>query len=182
MADRQHRTDSSPHHLVLLCKDMTGYQNLISLVSRAWIDGFYTKPRVDLELLSQKSEGLIALSACLSGQIPRLLVAGDYEGALGAARRHVEIFGRRIIILRCRITASPSSGGSCRSCGASPKSLASALSATNDAHYLRKPDSRMQHVLMCIQTGSTVDQSNMEFATDEFYVNRARKCSKPSRL
>ena len=85
MQDKVHRIDSSPHHLVLLCKDMTGYQNLISLVSHGCIEGFYSKPRVDLALLAQKSEGLIALSACLSGQIPRLLTAGDYDGAKQAA-------------------------------------------------------------------------------------------------
>ena len=94
MKDKVHRVDSSPHHLILLCKNMMGYQNLISLVSRGFIDGFYSKPRIDMELLSQKSDGLICLSACLSGQISRLLVANDYENAYRAAKQHVEIFGK----------------------------------------------------------------------------------------
>ena len=170
MRDRVHRIDSSPHHLVLLCKNMTGYQNLISLVSRGCIDGFYQKPRIDLELLSQKSEGLICLSACLSGQIPRLLAAGDYAGAKEAAQRYLAIFGtedyyievqnhgieeqRRILPLLRRLAGE----------------LGVKLAATNDCHYITKADHRMQHVLTCIQTNTTVDNPSMEFATDEFYV------------
>ena len=170
MQDRVHRIDSSPHHLVLLCKNMTGYQNLISLVSRGCIDGFYQKPRIDLELLSQKSEGLICLSACLSGQIPRLLAAGDYAGAKEAAQRYLAIFGtedyyievqnhgieeqRRILPLLRRLAGE----------------LGVKLAATNDCHYITKADHRMQHVLTCIQTNTTVDNPSMEFATDEFYV------------
>ena len=93
MSDKVHRIDSSPHHLVLLCENEVGYQNLISLVSRASIDGFYQKPRVDMQLLAEKSEGLIALSACLSGQIARLLVAGNYSEAVAVAKEHIKIFG-----------------------------------------------------------------------------------------
>ena len=94
MFDKVHRVDSSPHHLVLLCENLTGYQNLMSLVSAGCLDGFYGKPRVDLNLLQQKSEGLIALSACLSGQIPRLLVANRYADAKEAAQTYIDIFGR----------------------------------------------------------------------------------------
>ena len=170
MQDKVHGIDNSPYHLVLLCENETGYRNLISLVSRASIEGFYNKPRIDLELLAQKSEGLIALSACLAGQIPRLLVQGDFDGAKAAAERHIAIFGRenyfievqnhgieeqqRILPLLRRLAAE----------------LGVGMVATNDAHYVTKADSRMQHVLTCIQTNTTVDNPSLEFATDEFYV------------
>ena len=85
---------NSPNHLVLLCKNETGYRNLISLVSKGYTEGFYSKPRVDTELLREYSEGLIALSACLAGKIPRLLTTGDFAGAKNAAEELSEIFGK----------------------------------------------------------------------------------------
>ncbi|MEG1849463.1 MAG: DNA polymerase III subunit alpha, partial [Oscillospiraceae bacterium] len=170
MADKVHRIDSSPHHLVLLCKNETGYQNLISLVSHGCIEGFYTKPRVDLELLSQKSEGLICLSACLSGQIPRLLVAGDYEGAKAAAQRHMEIFGRENYYIEVQNHGIREQQQILPLLRRLATELGVGMVATNDAHYIRKADSRMQHVLTCIQTNTTVDNSSMEFSTQEFYI------------
>lgn len=170
MRDKVHRIDSSPYHLVLLCKDMVGYQNLISLVSRGSIEGFYTKPRVDMELLARKSEGLIALSACLSGQIPRLLVAGDYQGATEAARQHIEIFGRENYFIEVQNHGIEEQKKILPLLRRLASELGVGLVATNDAHYITQADSRMQHVLTCIQTNTTVENSNMEFATDEFYV------------
>lgn len=170
MQDKVHRIDSSPHHLVLLCKDMTGYQNLISLVSHGCIEGFYTKPRVDMALLAQKSEGLIALSACLSGQIPRLLMAGDYEGAKEAAEKHIEIFGRENYYIEVQNHGIADQQRILPMLRRLASELGVGIVATNDAHYIRREDSRMQHVLTCIQTNTTVDNSSMEFATDEFFV------------
>ena len=92
--DRTHELDSENRHLVLLCESNTGYQNLIAMVSRSWTEGFYFKPRVDYELLEKYHEGLIALSACLAGEIPRDLTAGDYDGAKAAALHYDSIFGR----------------------------------------------------------------------------------------
>ena len=92
--DRLYHPDSAHGHLVLLCKNNEGYQNLIKLVSQAWIDGFYGKPRVDFELLTKYHEGLIASSACLSGEIPRLLLANDYKGAKNKALSYLELFGK----------------------------------------------------------------------------------------
>lgn len=170
MQDKVHRIDSSPHHLVLLCKDMTGYQNLISLVSHGCIEGFYTKPRVDMALLAQKSEGLIALSACLSGQIPRLLMAGDYDGAKEAAEKHIEIFGRENYYIEVQNHGIAEQQRILPMLRRLAIELGVGIVATNDAHYIRREDSRMQHVLTCIQTNTTVDNSSMEFATDEFFV------------
>ncbi len=92
--DRVHELDSENRHLVLLCENNTGYQNLIAMVSQSWTEGFYSKPRVDFELLEQHHEGLIALSACLAGEVARNLTAGDYDGAKAAALRYDSIFGR----------------------------------------------------------------------------------------
>ena len=92
--DKQHRVDSSPYHMVLLCENEEGYQNLIKLVSAAYIEGFYNKPRVDNDLLRQHHKGLICLSACLAGRIPRMLSAGDYAAADQAVKEYVDIFGR----------------------------------------------------------------------------------------
>lgn len=170
MQDKVHRIDSSPYHLVLLCKDMTGYQNLISLVSHGCIEGFYTKPRVDMALLAQKSEGLIALSACLSGQIPRLLMAGDYEGAKQAAEKHIEIFGRENYYIEVQNHGIAEQQRILPQLRRLATDLGVGIVATNDAHYIRREDSRMQHVLTCIQTNTTVENSSMEFATDEFFV------------
>ncbi len=170
MQDKVHRIDSSPYHLVLLCKDMTGYQNLISLVSHGCIEGFYTKPRVDLALLAQKSEGLIALSACLSGQLPRLLMAGDYDGAKQAAEKHIEIFGRENYYIEVQNHGIAEQQRILPLLRRLATELGVGIVATNDAHYIRREDSRMQHVLTCIQTNTTVENSSMEFATDEFFV------------
>ena len=92
--DKVHELDGENRHLVLLCENETGYHNLLALVSKAWVEGFYSKPRVDLDLLREHHEGLIALSACLAGEIPRALTRGDYEGAREAALRYEGIFGR----------------------------------------------------------------------------------------
>ena len=171
MEDRVYRLDSSPHHLVLLCENQTGYQNLISLVSRGCIDGFYNRPRVDLGLLAKKSEGLIALSACLSGNIPRLLVKNDYEGARETARRYLEIFGKDNFFIELQNHGIPDQARILPQLIRLSKELGVGLVATNDAHYIKKEDSRMQRVLTCIQLNQTIDEGGeMEFPTQEFYI------------
>ncbi|WP_312644462.1 DNA polymerase III subunit alpha [Hydrogenoanaerobacterium sp.] len=169
--DKVYKMDTSPYHLVLLCKNETGYQNLIKIVSQGFIEGFYSKPRVDLELLRAHHEGLIALSACLAGEVPRKLMQGDYAAAKETALMYRQIFGEdnyyieiqdhgireQKVILPSLVKLSEETG--------------IGLVATNDAHYIRKQDSKMQNVLVCIQTNRTVDDpSDMEFATDEFYI------------
>ena len=168
--DKVNRIDGS-NHLVLLCKNETGYKNLIKMVSAGFTEGFYNKPRVDHELLEEYHEGLICLSACLAGEIPQALLAGDYEKAKNLARYYEDLFGkgnyyierqdhrldeqRTVLPLLVRLS----------------RETGIPLVATNDAHYLEKEDSRMQHILICIQTNKTVnDDDVLEFGTDEFYV------------
>ncbi len=168
--DKVNRIDGS-HHLVLLCKNETGYKNLIKLVSAGFIEGFYSKPRVDKELLEKYHEGLVCLSACLAGEIPQALLAGDYEKAKSVALYYNDLFGqgnyfieiqdhgidaqRQVLPLLIRLA----------------RETGIPLVATNDAHYLRKEDSKMQSILICIQTGKTVaDEDKLEFETDEFYL------------
>ena len=169
--DRVHGLDSEHRHLVLLCENNTGYQNLIALVSRSWTEGFYSKPRVDYELLNQYHEGLIALSACLAGEIPRDLTAGDYEGAKAAALRYDGIFGRGNFYLelqdhglREQKLINPSIRQISRETGIP-------LVLTNDCHYIRPEDSEMHRILLCIQTNHTIqDKDGMEFGSDQFYL------------
>lgn len=150
--DKVHILDSKPYHLILLCKNNTGYQNLIKLVSLSYSEGFYNKPRVDMELLSRYSEGLICLSACLAGEVARCLSDGNYDSAKKTALAYNSIFGqgnyyievqnhnideqKRILPLLYKLsdeTGIP-------------------LAATNDVHYTEKSDSKVQDVLLCIQT------------------------------
>ena len=171
IADRVHGIDNDPYHLVLLCKDRTGYENLCLLVSEAFIHGFYGKPRVDLQMLEQHHEGLIALSACLAGAIPQYLMAEDYAGAKEYALNLARIFGEGNFYLELQDHGideqRPVNQGVLRLA----RETGLPLVVTNDAHYLRKEDAKMQDVLLCIQTGKTVDEPNrMKFQTEEFYL------------
>ena len=171
VADRVHGVDNDPYHLVLLCKDRIGYENLCLLVSEAFINGFYGKPRVDLAMLEKHHEGLIALSACLAGAIPQYLMENDYEAAKEYARKLASIFGEDNFYLELQDHGieeqRPVNQGVMRLA----RELDLPLVVTNDAHYLRKEDAEMQDVLLCIQTGKTVDEPNrMKFQTEEFYL------------
>ncbi len=168
--DKVHELDGENRHLVLLCENETGYHNLLALVSKAWVEGFYSKPRVDLDLLRQHHEGLIALSACLAGEIPRALTRGDYEGARKAALRYEGIFGRGNFYLELQ------DHGMAEQKRINPQLIRLSretgipLVATNDCHYIAPEDSRMHRVLLCIQTGRTIEDENaMEFGSEEFY-------------
>ncbi|MBQ7013587.1 MAG: DNA polymerase III subunit alpha [Oscillospiraceae bacterium] len=169
--DKEPQLDGRSYHLILLCENNTGYQNLIQLVSRAGLEGFYKKPRIDFALLEQYHEGLICLSACIAGEIPRHLLDGSFEAAKETALRYEALFGkgnfylelqnhgleeeRRVLPLLMRLS----------------RETGIPMAATNDAHYIRKSDAAMQKVLMCIQTGKTIDDPGaMSFGTDEFYL------------
>ncbi len=163
--------DKSPYHLVLLCENMQGYKNLIYLVSCGFTEGFYGKPRIDEEILFSHSEGLIALSACLSGKIPRLLADGDHIGAVECAKRYKEVFGEDHFYIELQDHATEAT----RSLISPLVSLADEcdipLVATNDCHYLYRKDARIQDVLMCIQTNTTLeDESRFTFDTDDYYI------------
>lgn len=169
--DKVHALDSERYHLVLLCKNATGYQNLIAMLSKAWTEGFYTKPRIDRELLEQYHEGLIALSACLAGEIPRALVSGDYEGAKEKALWYNNVMGQGNFFLELQ------NHGIREQKVIEPliiklsKETGIPLVATNDTHYVSREDSKIQQVLICIATNTTLGQGNgLEFDSDEFYL------------
>ncbi len=171
MEDRIHGVDNDPYHLVLLCENRKGYENLCLLVSQAFIQGFYGKPRVDLRLLEAHHEGLIALSACLAGAIPQYLMNEEYDAAKDYALKMSDIFGPGNFYLELQdhgiAEQRPVNQGILRLA----RETGLPLVATNDAHYLRKEDAAMQDVLLCVQTGRTVDEPNrMRFQTEEFYL------------
>ncbi|MBP3591524.1 MAG: DNA polymerase III subunit alpha [Clostridia bacterium] len=166
---KEGRSDSSGDHLVLLCKDAVGYRNLCELVSKSFTEGFYTRPRIDMELLSAHSEGLIALSACIAGKIPSLILAGSIDEAEKYALEMKRLFGEdfylevqnhgmederkvafalRMLSEKCNIP----------------------LVATNDVHYIEKADADMQTALLCIQTGSTLAEGKpLGFESETYY-------------
>lgn len=169
--DRVHELDSEHRHLVLLCENNTGYQNLIAMVSKSWTEGFYSKPRVDFELLEQHHEGLIALSACLAGEVARNLTAGDYEGAKAAALHYDKIFGRGNFYLELQDHGIREQKLINPSIVQISRETEIPLVVTNDCHYIRPEDSRMHQILLCIQTNHTIeDKDGMEFGSDQFYL------------
>ena len=162
--------DAYAQHLVLLCKNEQGYKNLIKMVSLAFTEGFYSKPRVDDSLLSEYHEGLIALSACLAGRIPRLLEKGEYEEACTAAKKYAEIFGKDNFYIEIQDHNLPEQKQILPALIKLAKDCDLPLVATNDCHYLRRGDSENQAVLMCIQTNRVLsDGKPIGFETDEFY-------------
>lgn len=159
-----------PYHLVLLCKNEIGYKNLIYLVSKGYTEGFYSKPRIDIELLREHSEGLIALSACLAGAIPSQLIAGDWDGAVRTAREMSQIFGRDNFYIELQNHGLAEQAQILESLVRLAKECDLPMVATNDCHYLRRSDAQTQAVLMCIQTNKVItDGRPIGFETDEFY-------------
>ena len=158
------------HHLVLLAADNEGYRHLVQLVTRAHLEGFYYKPRVDKELLAELNGGLVALSSCLHGEVPRLLLAGDEAGAEAAAREYAEIFSGGRFYLEVQANDLPEQRRvNARLLELGPR-WGLPVVATNDCHYLRPEDARAHDVLLCIQTGKTVNTTGrMAFATDQLY-------------
>lgn len=159
------------YHLILLCENMTGYKNLIKLVSAGFIEGFYYKPRIDFELLKEHSEGLIALSACLAGEIPRALLAEDYDSAKEIACRYIEVFGKDNYFIEIQDHGIADQKRTNPQLVKLARELGVGLVATNDIHYATRADAKYQDVLMCIQMHKTVDEPDrMKFETDEFYI------------
>lgn len=158
------------NHLVLLCKNETGYKNLMYMVSKGFTEGFYSKPRIDVELLRAHSEGLIALSGCLAGKIPSLLLQGDYNGAKATAKELSEIFGEDNFYIEIQDHGINEQQQILPGLISLAEECSLPIVATNDCHYLRKSDSQTQAILMCIQTNSTIlDGRPIGFETDEFY-------------
>ncbi len=169
--DREHGLDNEARHLVLLCENMEGYRNLSYMVSMGYTEGFYMKPRIDMDLLRAHSKGLIALSACLAGELPRRLMAGDYEGAKAHALEMAELFGPEHYYLELQDHGIPVQKQVAAGLIRLHEETGLPLVVTNDAHYLAREDARTQDVLMCVQMGKTVDDPNrMKFETEEFYL------------
>ena len=169
--DKQHEFDAESRHMVLLCKNETGYRNLSYMVSQAYIKGFYIKPRIDLDLLREHSEGLIGLSACLAGEIPRRIINGDYEGAKAYALEMQDILGADNFYLELQDHGIADQTTVNRALLRMHNETGIPLVCTNDAHYLRKEDAGSHDVLLCIQTGKTVDDENrMRYEPQNFYL------------
>ena len=168
--DKVNKIDGN-NHLILLCKNETGYKNLIKMVSAAFVEGFYSKPRVDKQLLEQYHEGLICLSACLAAEIPQAILAGDYERAKSTALWYQELFGKGNYYIELQDHGLEEDTIVLPQLIKLARETGIPMAATNDSHYLRKDDAKMQSILLCIQTGKTIqDADRMEFRTDEFYV------------
>ncbi len=158
-------------HLILLCENNTGYQNLIKLVSAGFTEGFYYRPRLDYELLKQHTEGLICMSACLSGDLPKLLLQGRREDAKNYALMMQDMFGKGNYFIEIMDHGIPEEKQVLPDLIALSKETGIPLVATNDCHYLHKKDAAAQEVLMCVQTGKTLeDEARMRMETEELYV------------
>ncbi len=169
--DKVHGIDNERYHLVLLCKNNEGYKNLIKLVSEGWVNGFYTKPRIDKELLEKHHEGLIALSGCLAGEVSQALLHNDYEEAVKVANWYKETFGKDNYYIEIQNHGLGEQQQIIPELIRLSKETGIPLAATNDAHYVEKEDAKMQQVLICIQTNHVLgEDTGLEFGTQEFYL------------
>jgi DNA polymerase-3 subunit alpha len=169
--DKEAHIDDTLHHLVLLAENNQGYKNLVSIVSKAYMDGFYYKPRADKELLTQHNQGIIGLSACLAGEIPRLILNDNYEQAKKTACEYREIFGKDNYFLEMMEHHLPDQRVVNEALRKLSQETGIPLVVTNDAHYLRREDARIHDILLCIQTGKTLqDENRLRFNGQEYYI------------
>jgi DNA polymerase-3 subunit alpha len=158
------------YHLTLLAENNQGYQNLMKLVSLGFLEGFYYKPRVDKELLREYKEGIIALSGCISGEIPKYIISGQIESTKKILEEYIDIFGKNNFFLELQDSGIPNQKKVNKALSELSSEYKIPLVATNDVHYLNKEDSKAHDVLLCIQTGSTINEAGrMKFPTDEYY-------------
>ena len=173
---KEGKIDLSGDHLVLLAENETGYRHLMKLVSIGFTEGFYGKPRIDLALLEKYHEGLIALSACLSGYIPSMILQGQMEEAVAYARRLEGIFGKDSFFLELQNHGQADDLRVCAGLRSVSAQTGIRTVVTNDVHYLRRPDARIQNTLMCIQTNTSVsDGRHPGFEKDEYYLKSAEE-------
>lgn len=169
--DKVHGPDSTRYHLILLAENNKGYQNLCKIVSAAWTEGFYTKPRVDHELLEKYHEGLICLSACLAGEIPRQILENNYEKAKETALWYDGVFGRGNYYLEIQDHGIADQKQSNPDIIRLSKETGIPLVVTNDVHYLEKEDADVQKILICIQTKHTINENTgFDFSSPDFYL------------
>jgi DNA polymerase-3 subunit alpha len=174
VSQQGHKTRSESdryNHLVLLCENQEGYRNLIDLVSTAFLEGFYYKPRIDKDLLAARSKGLIAMSACLRGDINETLLADRYDEARRLAYTYQDIFGRGNFFLEIQDHGLDLDKRVTPQVNRLSSETGIPLVATNDAHYLHRDDARAHEILMCIQTGKTMsDPARMHWEHPDFYL------------
>ncbi len=171
MKDKDPKYDSNNYHLVLLVKNQEGYNNLIKLVSMGFTDGFYYKPRVDIEVLRKYSKGLVALGACLAGEIPSLLLNGSYDKAKEVALVYRDIFEQDSFYLEIQDHGIKEQALVNQELVRLSKETGIPLVASNDVHYVNREDSKAHDVLLCIQTGKTIDDEvRLKFSGEEFYL------------
>lgn len=171
--------DNENYHLVLLAKNNNGYQNLMKIVSKAFVDGFYYKPRADYELLKEYSSDLIASSACLGGEIQSILLKGDYDGAKKKAILYNEIFGQGNFYLELQDHGITEQIEVNKKLVKLSEETGIPLIATNDIHYINREDASAHEILLCIQTGKTMDdEDRMKFPGDEFYLKSIEEMEK----
>ena len=169
--DKEPGIDDRMGHMILLAKDNNGYKNLVKIVSKSFLEGFYYKPRVDLELLKEYSEGLICTSACMAGFISRAILDEDMEKAKLTALQYIEIFGKENFYIELQSNGIEEQIVANRGLIKLAKELEVPMIATNDAHYLNREDSYSHEVLLCIQTGKKMnDIDRFKFGSDEFFV------------
>ena len=169
--DKEHGPDSKRYHLILLAENQQGYHNLIRIVSDAWTEGFYTKPRIDHQLLEQYHEGIICLSACLAGEIPQALLDNNYEKAKEIALWYDGIFGRGNYFLEIQDHGIEDQKRTNPLIIQLSRDTGIPLVVTNDSHYINKEDAEVQKILICIQTKHTIDEdTGLDFSSPEFYL------------
>jgi DNA polymerase III subunit alpha len=167
----QDRSDNRYNHLVLLCENQDGYRNLIQLVSSGFLDGFYYKPRVDKDLLARHSKGLIALSACLKGDINEALLEDNYQSARKLAYEYQDIFGKENFFVELQDHGLDQDKKILPLLYRLASESGMPLVATNDAHYIQRDDARAHEILLCIQTGKTMsDDKRMKWERPDFYL------------
>ena len=171
--------ESANYHLILLAKNMQGYKNLIKLVSMAFVEGFYYKPRIDKTILREYHEGLICSSACLAGEIPRLIMEHDLEAAKNTALWFDDLFGRGNYYLELQSNGVDEQVEVNRELIKISRETGIPLIATNDVHFVNRDDSVIQDILLCIQTGKKLaDEDRMRFETDQFYLKSPEEMAK----
>ena len=168
----KNRSESNRYnHLVLLCENQEGYKNLIQLVSSGYLDGFYYKPRIDKDLLARHSKGIIALSACLRGDINETLMADRYQDARRLSNEYTDLFGKKNFFLELQDHGMEQDAQVMPLVHRLASDTGIPLVVTNDSHYLRSTDARAHEILLCIQTGKSMSDTNrMRFDKNAFYL------------
>jgi len=183
MGSRHDRKTDGPrkptHHLVLLAKDQTGYENLSYLISKAHLEGFYYKPRIDKELLAERAEGLIGLSACLHGEVTSHLAQDDVDGAVEAAGQYADILGKENFFIEVMDHGIPEQRRANNHMLELSKRTGLPLVATNDVHYLKREHAAAHEIMLCMQTGTVMsDPKRMRYSTDQFYLRTRAEMEK----